>query len=73
MSIAITRLNEARTEVHLSKMLNPLLDVCIAQLLHSQPDKLLELVAQHGSPLNSCMATRLCTEHWRIAIRAGTA
>lgn len=50
MSIAITRLNEARTEVHLSKMLNPLLDACIAQLLHSQPDKLLELVAQHGSP-----------------------
>lgn len=52
MSIATTHLNEARTEVHLSQMLNPLLDASIAQLLHSQPDTLLELVAQHGSPLN---------------------
>lgn len=52
MSIATTRLNEARTEVYLSNRLNPLLDASIAQLLHSQPDKLLELVAQHGSPLN---------------------
>jgi len=52
MSIATTRLNEVRTEVHISHMLNPLLDASIAQLLHSQPDKLLELVAQHGSPLN---------------------
>ncbi len=52
MPIATTRLNEARTEVHLSNMLNPLLDASIARLLHSQPDTLLELVAQHGSPLN---------------------
>lgn len=52
MSIATTRFNEVRAEVHVTKMLNPLLDASIARLLYSHPDKLLELVAQYGSPLN---------------------
>ncbi|WP_338523843.1 Y4yA family PLP-dependent enzyme [Pseudomonas batumici] len=45
------RLKE-RIEVHTPELLTPLLDPVISDFLHNTPDTLIDLVAQHGSPLN---------------------
>lgn len=52
MPITIAPPSDKRIEVHQPERLKPLLDPVVAQLIDHYPQTLLELVSQHGSPLN---------------------
>ncbi|SFW20677.1 MULTISPECIES: Y4yA family PLP-dependent enzyme [Pseudomonas] len=59
-----TPLSNNRTKVHQPTLLTPLLDPAIGQFIHDHSQRLIELVSQHGSPLNLM---------WPHAFKANTA